>query len=103
MTRRTRAVLAGGAALLLSGCSEYLDRRDTLLLGAGDAVETNLATHRIDPWPRASGRLFVATDGERAQRAIERYRNPQSGLAPGGSPAPTATLGTSSGTVPATR
>jgi hypothetical protein len=69
----TFAALAAG--MLLAGCSDvYFDRRDTVTFGAGDAVESNKVTHIIDPWPRAAGNRRLETDGERMQRAVERYR-----------------------------
>lgn len=73
---RTGAVLL--VAGLLGACSDYLDRRDTLALGAGDAVETNIATQVIDPWPRHARDVRADTNGERLQHAMERYRSPQS-------------------------
>lgn len=85
------------AAFGIAGCSEYLDRRDTLLLGAGEAVQTNIVTHQIDPWPAHAQQVYADTSGERVQHAMERYRNPQTGSgalqggnagAPFGSPAP---------------
>ena len=66
-----------------SGCSsEYLDRKDTLLLGAGNAVETNVVTHVADPWPAESRRRDFATSGERTQIAVERYRTRAQPAAP---------------------
>jgi hypothetical protein len=74
---RTRAVatlLALGATL--AACSDiYYDRRETIALSAGDDVMTNRVTHMIDPWPRSSANRNIAYNGERAQSAIERYRN----------------------------
>jgi hypothetical protein len=69
-----RLILAVCLVSGVSGCSEYLDRKDTLLLGAGDAVETNIATHVADPWPAESRSRDFATSGERTQIAVERYR-----------------------------
>ena len=67
------AVLAFGAAL--GGCSDiYYDRRDAVTMAAGDAVETNKATHIIDPWPKAAANRNIEYDGQRMQRANERYR-----------------------------
>jgi len=72
-TRALAAVIAGGAAL--GGCSDlYWDRRETVALGANDAVETNKAVHMVDPWPRSSVNRQIAFDGERMQAAHERYR-----------------------------
>jgi hypothetical protein len=67
------AVVAVGAAL--GGCSDiYWDRRETVALGANDAVETNKVVHMIDPWPRHSGNRDIAFNGQRIQAAHERYR-----------------------------
>jgi hypothetical protein len=64
------------AALLaaLAGCSEYLDRRDTISLGGGDAVATNKVTQMVDPWPRASADKNIAFNGDKMESAVERYR-----------------------------
>ncbi|KAA2234949.1 hypothetical protein [Salinarimonas soli] len=73
-----RIVLCGGLLLGLAACvdhtSSYLERRDTILPGAGDAARANAAIHTIDPWPRASADIVLTYDGERAARAVERYR-----------------------------
>ena len=67
------AVLA--AAALLGGCADvYWDRRDTVAFGSGDAPEGNKVVHIIDPWPRAAANRHMEADGERMQRAAERYR-----------------------------
>jgi len=64
------------AALLaaLAGCSEYLDRRETISLGGGNSVATNKVTQMVDPWPRASADKNVAFNGSKMETAIERYR-----------------------------
>ena len=67
------AIFAVGTAL--GGCSDiYWDRRETIALGANDAVETNKVTHMIDPWPRYSGNRAFASNGQRVVAAQERYR-----------------------------
>lgn len=71
--RSNLAIIALLTATLLAGCSQYLDRKDTIAFGAGDAVETNMATHIIDPWPAHARNTRIAYDGERMQRAVERY------------------------------
>jgi hypothetical protein len=61
--------------VLLGGCSDiYFDRRETIALGANDAVAVNLAEQMIDPWPRYVGNKNIAFNGERMQGAVERYR-----------------------------
>jgi hypothetical protein len=76
--RRCTSILVLGALVIglpLAGCSDvYFDRRDTVTFGAGDAVESNKVAHIIDPWPRAAGDRRLETDGQRMQRAVERYR-----------------------------
>ena len=92
MKKTPSLCLAGRALFLastlgLAGCSEYLDRRETVLLGAGNAVQTNIVMQQIDPWPRNARNRDGATSGERLQHAMERYRNPRAGT--GTSPAET--------------
>jgi hypothetical protein len=72
---RNRVILALAATTLLGGCTDmYLDRRDTVTFGAGDAVAANKVTQMVDPWPAYAGNRNIAFDGERAQAAAERYR-----------------------------
>jgi len=65
-----------GLATWLAGCSDdkYLDRRDAIALGAGDAIAANQAEEIVDPWPRNSGNKNIAFNGQRIQAAVERYR-----------------------------
>jgi hypothetical protein len=76
--RRPRRLVAAVAfAGLVAGCAEpdfYLDRRDTLSLGAGDAVASNIIVQTTDPWPRAAANRNIAFNGDRMQAAGERYR-----------------------------
>jgi hypothetical protein len=67
--------LAMLATTALAGCSDlYYDRRDTVSLGADDAIASNRVIHMVDPWPRHSGNRDLAFNGERMQAAVERYR-----------------------------
>src|SRR4051794_8693658 len=60
---------------LLAGCSDmYYDRRESISFQAGDDVKANVVAQTIDPWSRASTNRNIAHNGERMQRAIERYR-----------------------------
>jgi hypothetical protein len=52
----------------------YLDRRDTVSFGAGDAVASNKVVHMVDPWPPRAGDRNIAFDGDRMVLAAERYR-----------------------------
>jgi hypothetical protein len=65
-------------ATAVAGCSEmYYDRRDTIALSAGDAVATNKVTQTIDPWSRASANNRIAFNGQRMQKAQDRYNRGQ--------------------------
>ncbi len=74
--RAIRAVAAAVAfGTLLAGCSDiYFDRRETIALGAEDAVASNMVGQMVDPWPRHSNNNNLAFNGERMQRAVECYR-----------------------------
>lgn len=72
-----RPVVLGlvGVVLTLCGCSDYYyDRRDTVAFHAGDAAASNKAAQMIDPWPAEAGDRSIEANGERMQRAAERYR-----------------------------
>jgi hypothetical protein len=62
------------AGMMLSGCSEYFDRRDTISLASGEALAADSVTQMIDPWPVASGNRNIASNGQRAAAAAARYR-----------------------------
>ena len=67
------AVVALGA--VLGGCSDiYYDRRETVSLGADDAIAANMVTQMVDPWPRYVGNKNIAFNGQRMQVAVECYR-----------------------------
>ena len=86
---RGLTALALAATTLLGACTDmYLDRRDTVSFGAGDAVAANKVTQMVDPWPVYAGNRNISYDGERMQAAAERYRT--------GKTTPLATAGTSS-------
>lgn len=74
MPPRSSLLLALALAGMAGGCTDYLERRDTLALHAGDSAAANRAIHTIDPWPAASRDTAIAHDGVRVARAIERYR-----------------------------
>ena len=72
--RMLSAAVALGA--VLGGCSDiYYDRRETVSLGADDAIASNMVTQMVDPWPRYVGNKNIAFNGQRMQAAVERYRN----------------------------
>jgi len=70
------SVLALAAALLLGGCADYMNNRDSVTLGAGDAMEANIGIHTIDPFPKNAKNTKIRMDGEKVQQAYDRYIEP---------------------------
>jgi len=70
----SKAFGALALAASLSGCAEYLDRRDTLSETSGNAVRGNAVVQMVDPWPRESANKNIAFNGAKMESAIERYR-----------------------------
>jgi len=57
--------------------NDYLQRSDTILLGAGNANDANSAIHTITPWPPYAYRTQIPDDGRRSVDSVERmYRTP---------------------------
>jgi hypothetical protein len=75
----TQALTALGLALTLAGCDKYMDRRDTVAFGSGDAVAFNKAAQIIDPWPQAARTVEHGISGEQAEAAMENMRRRSKG------------------------
>lgn len=73
-SKALRIVALVALTAALAGCSEYLDRRDTISVQGGNAVQTNKVVQMVDPWPRASANRNIAHSGVLMQSAVERYR-----------------------------
>lgn len=69
-----RALLVLAAASLVSGCADYLNHRDTITFGLGNAVEANKAIHIEDPFPPAAQRTHIASDGKVIRRVVTDYQ-----------------------------
>ncbi|MBX2806046.1 MAG: pilus assembly protein [Hyphomicrobiales bacterium] len=74
--RALTVAMAGGSILFLAGCYErdYYTQRDTISLGAGDAVATNANAQTIDPWPPHAKDTDIDLEGPRAVVAVDRYQ-----------------------------
>lgn len=68
------------STLLVAACrdNQYLDRRDTIRLSAGDAPAHNRAVHTVDPWPVYSKDRNLPADGKRMMVGIKRYQENKS-------------------------
>jgi hypothetical protein len=71
-----RAIILGVVlSTMLAACSDlYYDRRESITFQAGDAPAANVVAQTNDPWPPAAANRNIAYNGERMQRAMERYR-----------------------------
>ena len=96
---RVLIALSAAACLGLAACdNRYIERKDTVTFGLGDAVTTNNAVMTANPWPRRSQNTRIPMDGVKAENALLRYRlggaSPggpgpgAGGFAPGGAPPP---------------
>lgn len=65
------AIVAGTS--LLTGCADYLNNRDTITLGAGNAPQANLGIHAINPFPAAANNTHIHVDPQKVQDAYGRY------------------------------
>ena len=76
VTRRRIAVLAGlvVCATALAGCREdFLDRRDTVTLGVGEANAHNKAVQTRDPWPPVASARHSTTRGDQVQKVQDEF------------------------------
>jgi hypothetical protein len=60
-------------AVLLSGCADYMNNRDSITLGVGDAPQANLAMQTIDPFPPDAKNTDIRIDPEKVAQAYEKY------------------------------
>ncbi|MDX5488573.1 MAG: hypothetical protein LPJ92_00955 [Rhodobacterales bacterium] len=47
----------------LSACADYMNRRDSVSFGAGNAAEGNTAIHTINPFPPAASNTTIVVGG----------------------------------------
>lgn len=62
--------------VLLSGCTEHLERTDTINSFAGDSVARNISIHTIDPTPYRSRYRHIHHNGQRMIKGMKNYENP---------------------------
>jgi hypothetical protein len=84
----TMRVLLMTTVLMLAGCEHdrYLDRRDSVTFGAGNAIAANKAIQIIDPWPQDARTISHGMSGEQAVAAMEKFRRRTAGPQPSGAP-----------------
>lgn len=47
----------------LAGCADYMNRSDSVTLGAGNALDGNIGLHTIDPFPQVAKDTDINRDG----------------------------------------
>ena len=52
---------------------DWFERRDTVTLQAGDAVQSNQAIQMVDPWPPYVANRNIPYSGIKMDQAIDRY------------------------------
>ncbi len=62
------------AAALLTGCADYTNQRDTISLGAGNAMQANMAVHTANAFPPHRNVTTIRTDGQVAERTMRLHR-----------------------------
>ncbi|OWW04105.1 hypothetical protein ATY81_17420 [Rhizobium sp. R72] len=70
--KRALLVIVAGLA---SGCADYMNHRDSITFGLGNAVEANKAIHIEDPFPPEAQRTRIASDGKVIRRVVTEYQN----------------------------
>jgi hypothetical protein len=75
LSASNRTATAGviGVCLILGGCADYMASRDTITLGLGNAVETNIGIHTIDPFPPTALDTDIGGDGRVVDKAQRTY------------------------------
>lgn len=74
LRRSKRALLILAMASIVSGCADYLNHRDSITFGLGNAAEANKGIHTQDPFPRVAQNTHIATDGKVVHRVIRSYQ-----------------------------
>src|SRR3954454_13455898 len=79
-----RATLLFAVVSAVVGCSEYMDRKDTIAFNAGEAVARNELAQTPDPWPPYVGKKNFAVSGVVIEGAMQRYKCPPAAGGGGG-------------------
>jgi hypothetical protein len=61
---RSKPLIAALALLTLAGCADYMNHRDSVTFGAGNAVEANSAIHAVKPWPPSASTTTIYSHGK---------------------------------------
>ena len=73
---RVRSGLALISLLVLAGCADYMNNRDSITLGAGNATEANRGIHTVKPFPANAHDTRINVEAEKTEQARQRYLTP---------------------------
>lgn len=68
-----RGLLALGLVLPLCGCADYMNHRDSITFGLGNALEANKGIHTRDPFNPQTANTIIYADGRRVARVMAEY------------------------------
>jgi hypothetical protein len=74
LSRNKRVLLVLAVASLGSGCADYLNHRDSITFGLGNAVEANKGIHIQDPFPQVAQNTRITSDGKVIYKVIRNHR-----------------------------
>ena len=69
----TSVLLAG--CLGVTGCQQYLERREGVTTHAGNQLAANEANMVVDPWPKHVDNTDIDTDGKRSADIVGKYKS----------------------------
>jgi len=72
-------LLSCAALVALSGCADYMNHRDTITFGAGNAMEANKAIHVVNPLNPQSYNTKIYADGRRTAKVMDAYSGSSTG------------------------
>lgn len=82
LQKNKRVFLVLAAASLVSGCADYLNHRDSITFGLGNAVEANKGIHIQDPFPQVAQNTRITSDGKVIYKVIRNYQGGQTAATP---------------------
>ncbi len=74
--RKNRTLLVVVMAAALGGCADYMNHRDSITLGAGNAPEANIGIHTVNPFPPNAENTDIRVDKSKVNQAYQRYITP---------------------------
>jgi len=72
LSAKSKLAVALGACLVLSGCADYLARKDTVTFGAGNASDANVGIQTINPFPPNAKNTKIEVEGTTVDQAQQK-------------------------------